>query len=91
MFFIQYSVLSNYADDLFVIGINEEVINSLVLLDIEVVKNWFYENFIVLNPGKSYYMCLGENVNENEVLNFDEPTTKSSKEVEILGMKMTIT
>ena len=36
-------------------------------------------------------MCLGENVNENEVLNFDEPTTKSSKEVEILGMKMTIT
>ena len=90
MFFIQYSVLSNYTDDndLFVIGQNKENIKSLLLLDFEVVNNWFYENFMVLNPGKSHYMCLGKNLDDKEVLNFNELTTKSSKEVEILGIKI---
>ena len=45
VFFIQYSVLSNYADDnnLFIIGKNKEDIKSLLLLDFEIVNNWFYE------------------------------------------------
>ena len=29
---------------------------SLLLLDFEIMNNWFYENFMILNPGKSYYM-----------------------------------
>ena len=43
--FIQYSVLSNYANDnnLFIIGKNKEDIKSLLLLDFEIVNNWFYE------------------------------------------------
>ena len=55
VFFIRYSVLSNYADDnnLFVIGKNKEDIKSLLLLDFEIVNNWFYENFMILNPRKS--------------------------------------
>ena len=90
MFFIQYSVLSNYADDnnLFVIGKNKEDIKSLLLLDFEVVNNSFYENFMILNPGKSHYMCLGKNLDDKEVLNVNELTIKSSKEVEILGIKI---
>ena len=41
VFFIQYSVLGNYAgDNLFVIRKNNE--------DIEIVHNWFYENFMIL-------------------------------------------
>ena len=66
VFFIQYSVLSNYEDDnnLFVIGKNKEDIKSLLSLDIEIVNNWFYENFMVLKtlwyPGKRHYMCLGK-------------------------------
>ena len=46
VFFIQYSVLSNYADDnnLFAIGKNKKDIKSLLLLDFEIVSNWFYEN-----------------------------------------------
>ena len=89
LFFIQYSVLSNYADDnnLFVIGKNKEDIKSLLLLDFEIVNNWFYENFMILNRGKSHYMCLGKNLDNNEVLNFNNLTKKSSKEVEILGIK----
>ena len=88
--FIQYSVLSNYADDnnLLVIRKNKEDIKSLLLLDFETVNNWFYENFTILNPGKSHYMCLGKNLDDNEVLNFNNLAIKSSKEVEILGIKI---
>ena len=59
VFFVQYSVLRNYADynNLFAIGViaiickNKEDIKTLLLLDFEVVNNWFYENFMILNPG----------------------------------------
>ena len=90
VFFIQYSVLSNYADDnnLFVIGKNKEDIKSLLLLDFEIVNNWFYENFMILNPEKSHYMCLGKNLDDNEVLNFNNLVIESSEEKEILGIKI---
>ena len=60
MFFVQYSVLSNYADnnDLFVIRKNKEDIKSLLLLDFMIENNWFYENFMVLNSEKRHDMCL---------------------------------
>ena len=43
---------SNYPDDnnLFVKGKNKEDIKSLLSLDFEIVNNWFYENFMMLNP-----------------------------------------
>ena len=90
VFFIQYSVLSNYVDDnnLFVIGKNKEDIKSLLLLDFEIVNNWFYENFMILNPEKSHYMCLVKNLDDNEVLNFNNLIIERSKEVEILGIKI---
>ena len=33
-------------------------------------------------------MCLGKNVDDNEVFNFNGLTIKSSKEVEILGINI---
>ena len=39
---------------------------------------------MIINPEKSLYMCLGKNLDNNEVLNFNNLTIKSSKEVEIL-------
>ena len=88
VFFIQNSALSNYADDnLFVIGKNKEDIKSLLLLDFEIMNNWFCENFMILDPEKSHYMCLEKNIDDSEVLNFDNLIIKSIKEVEILGIK----
>ena len=75
-------------DNLFVIGKNKEDIKSLLLLDFEIVNNWFYENFMILNPEKSHYMCLGKNLDDNEVLNFNNLIIESSKEVEILAIKI---
>ena len=68
VFFIQHSVLRNCADNnLFVIGkIKKEM--SLLLLDFDLVNNWFYENFMIQNSGKSHYMCLGKNIDDDETL-----------------------
>ena len=52
------------------------------------VNNWFYENFMTLNSLRIHYMWLGKNIDNNEVLNFNNLTLKSSKEVEILGIKI---
>ena len=89
MFFLQFSVLSNYADNnnLFVKEKNKEGIKSLLLLEFERVNNWFYEDFMILNPEK-VIICLGKNLDDKEVLNFNNLTIKSSKEVEILGTKI---
>ena len=59
VFFIQYSVLSNYADDnnLFLREKNKEGKKIFLLLDFQIVNNWFYENLIILNPVKMHYMC----------------------------------
>ena len=80
VFFIQYNVLNNYADDnnLFVIRKNKEDIKSLLLLDLELVNNLFHENFMTLNPEKSHYMCLGKNL-DIEVLNFNNLIIKIAK------------
>ena len=67
---------------------DKEDIKSLLLLDFEIVNNWFYENFMILNPEKSHYMCLGKNLDDNEVLNFNNLIIESSKEVDILGINI---
>ena len=43
---------------------------------------------MITNPGKSHYTCLGKNLDDNEVLNFNDLTIKNSKEVEISGIKI---
>ena len=50
--FICFSTLSNYSDDnnLFATGTDIQLINQMVLRDFTTVNNWFYENFMILNP-----------------------------------------
>ena len=57
IFLIQYCTLSNYADDnnLFSTGKSKDEIKNILSSDFRVVNDWFYENFMVLNPEK---MCL---------------------------------
>ena len=54
IFFIQYCTLSNYGDDnnLFSMGKNKDEIKNILSSDFRVVNDWFYENFMVLNPEK---------------------------------------
>ena len=40
---------------------------------------------MVLNPGKCHFMCMGKNVADSELLNFNDLILKNCTEVEILG------
>ena len=43
---------------------------------------------LIQNPGKSHYMCLGKNLDDNEMINFNDFTTKTSKGIETFGIKI---
>ena len=60
--FIYFSTLSNYADDnnLFTTGTDIQLINQMLLSHFRTVNNWFYENFMILNPGKCHFMSIGK-------------------------------
>ena len=90
IFLIQYCTLSNYADDnnLFSIRKNKDEIKNILSSDFRIVNDWFYENFMVLNPEKSHFMCLGKDIDDTETLSFNDLALKNSQEVGILGMTL---
>ena len=64
VFFIQYCTLSNYADDnnLFSMGKNKDQVKTFLSSDFKIINNWFYKNFMVLNPEKkSLYVHWSKN------------------------------
>ena len=67
--FICFSTLSNYADDnnLFATGIDIQLINQMLLSDLKTVNNWFYEKFMILNPGKCHFMSIGKDTHDVDV------------------------
>ena len=54
VFFIQYSTLSNYADDnnLFSMVKNKDQVKTFLSSDFKITSNWFYESFMVSNLEK---------------------------------------
>ena len=63
VFFIEQCTLSNYADDnnLSISREDKELIKPMLSSDFMIVENWFFENYMTLNPGKCYFMCIGKN------------------------------
>ena len=68
IFFITF-FLSNYADDnsLYNTGKALELVKSVLVNDFRAVKEWFHENFMILNLNKYHYMCNG---NHNLIIVF---------------------
>ena len=66
--FIEYTALGNYADDnnLSITGTNIENIKKLLLADFKTVIEWFSDNYMIINPGKCKYMCMGKNSYDND-------------------------
>ena len=89
-FFIEQCTLSNYVDDnnLSISGEDKELINSMLSSDFMIVEDWFFENDMILNPEICYFMCIGKNVSDSELLNLNELNLKNCKEVEILGITL---
>ena len=86
IFFIT-TFLSNYADDnsLYNTGKDLELVKSVLVNDFRAVKEWFYENFMILNPNKCHYMCIGKN-SESDIFKFENVCLENSKEEVILGI-----
>ena len=86
IFFIT-TFLSNYADDnsLYNTGKDLELVKSVLVKDFRLVKEWFYENFMILNPDKCHYMCIGKNT-ENDIFKFENVFLENSKKEVILGI-----
>ena len=86
IFFIT-TFLSNYVDDnsLYNTGKDLELVKSVLVKDFRTVKEWFYENFMILNPAKCHYVCIGKNT-ESDVFKFENVCLENSKEEVILGI-----
>ena len=86
---VNCSFLSNYADDntLYTIGDSNEEIKEILRKDFETLSNWFYDNYMILNPSKCHYMFLGKNntTSNNEFI-FNNITMPVSEEEIILGV-----
>ena len=86
--FIEYTALGNYADDnnLSITGTNIENIKKLLLADFKTVIEWFSDNYMIINPDKCKYMCMGKNSYDNDTLSLNEFNLKNSDHEIILGI-----
>ena len=66
----------------------DEIKKKILSSDFRLVNDWFYENFMVLNPEKSHFVCLGKDNDDTETLSFNDVALKNTKEVEILGITL---
>ena len=90
LFFIT-TFLSNYADDnsLYNTGKDLELVRSALVNDFRAVTEWFYENFMILNPNKCHDMCTRKNT-ERDIFKFENACFENSKEEVILGITIVI-
>ena len=61
--FMQYTILDNYVIDnnISIGGNNKENFKKLLLSGIVTLTEWFNDNYMIINPEKYSYMCLGKN------------------------------
>ena len=66
-------------------GKDLELVKSVLVKDFRAVKEWFYENFMILNPNKCHYMCIRKNT-ESDIFKFENVCLENSIEELILGV-----
>ena len=83
--FVDEAFLSNYADDTVLYSIYKNHISNQSVLKQNFIclQKWFYENYMVLNPGKCCYMTFGSKFNNNDLL-FEDGTTIPSTEEHVV-------
>ena len=85
--FVDEAFLSNYADDTVLYSIHKNHISNQSVLKQHFIclQKLFYENYMVLNPGKCCYMTFGSKFNNNDLLE-DGTTIPSVEEHVVLGI-----
>ena len=79
----------NCADDnvLYAFGSSMTEVKDKLSQDLPKLSEWFTENFMILNPDKCHYMCLGKDT-VNDILNFCDEELKSSELETVLGIEI---
>ena len=79
--------LSNYVVDnsFYSTGKDLEIVKSVLVKDFRAIKEWFYEKFMILNPDKCHYMCIGKKT-ESDIFKFENLFLENSKKEVILGI-----
>ena len=72
--------LSNYVVDnsFYSTGKDLEIVKSVLVKDFRAIKEWFYEKFMILNPDKCHYMCIGKKT-ESDIFKFENLFLENSK------------
>ena len=60
-------------------GKNKDQVKTFLSSNFKIIKNWFYENVMVLNPEKSHFMCISQKIDDAETLNFKNFVMKIEK------------
>ena len=85
--FINNGNLWNYADDntLYSIGKSLNMVKENLKINFLIMQKWFYENHMVLNPGKCHYLVLGNRSN-SDIINLNGTKLASSSYEKLLGI-----
>ena len=62
-----------------------ELVKPILENDFRAVKEWFYENFTILNPSKRQYMCV-KRITECGIFKFENVCLENTKEEVTLGI-----
>ena len=86
-YFINNGNLCNYADDniLYSIGKSLNMVKENLKINFIIMQKWFYENHVVLNPGKCHYLVLGTRSN-SDTINLNGTKLASSSYEKLLGI-----
>ena len=86
-YFIQDAYICNFADDnsLYSIEDNLKEVKTILKKNFELLQGWFYENHMVLNPGKCHYLIINKDIT-NESIDLDEKILHAEAEQTPLGI-----
>ena len=86
-YFIQDAYICNFADDnsLYSIEDNLKEVKTILKKNFELLQGWFYENHMVLNPGKCHYLVINKDIT-NESIELGEKVLHAEAEQKLLGI-----
>ena len=84
--FVDTLFLGYYADDttLYSIQNNPKSNQAILNYNFTTLQKWFYENYMVLNPIKYFYMCVGSKSDINDFIHEDRTKIPLTLEPEFL-------
>ena len=86
-YFIQDAYICNFADDnsLYSIEDNLKEVKTILKKNFEILQWWFYENYMVLNPGKCHYLIINNDI-INTSIELGEKVLYAEAEQKLLGI-----